>query len=50
MGFGIFSLLDWALICLISGLSFLGLMSDDVMPCLIAHFGHVIFVFQACAL
>jgi hypothetical protein len=38
------------LICLVSGSSPLGLMMGDVTPCLIAHFGRVVLVIQACAL
>ena len=49
-GLAFFSPPDWALICLVSGPSPLGLMSGDVTPCLIAHFGHVVLVIQACAL
>ena len=50
MGFDLFSPPDWTLICLVSGPSPLGLMSGDVTPCLIAHFGHVVLVIQARAL
>jgi hypothetical protein len=32
MGFGLFSPLDWALICLVRGPSYLGLISGDVTP------------------
>jgi hypothetical protein len=50
MSFGLFSPPNWTLICLVTGPSSLGLMIDDVTPCLIAHFEHVILIFQACAL
>ena len=49
-GFGLLCPPGWALIFLVSGPSPLGLMSGDVTPCLIAHFGHVVLVIQACAL
>ena len=38
MGFGLFSPPDWALICLVSGPSPLGLMSGDVTPCSLSTF------------
>ena len=38
MGFGLFSPPHWALICLVSGPSPLGLMSGDVMPCSLCTF------------
>ena len=48
--FGLFSPPSWALIFLVSQPSPLGLMTGDVTPCLIAHFGRVVLVIQACAL
>ena len=50
LDFGLFSPPGWALIYLVSGPSSLGLMTGDVTPCLIAHFGRVVLVIQACAL
>ena len=46
----LFTPCDWALICLVSGPSPLGLMTSDVVPCLIAHFGCVVLVIQTGAL
>jgi hypothetical protein len=38
MSFGLFSPSDWALICLVSEPSPLGLMSGDVTPCSLCTF------------